>query len=129
MNESPMPDKVIRKPKMPIIYETSPDGDKMDPECVSICNALNLLEGIETISSCCGHGFQPFRIYFVAEFLNDLKPIMELIDESEIWRVRVSMATGNMEIYFILESANGWADAYGSANELTELIAQRAEKE
>ena len=75
--------KVIRKPKMPIIYETSPDGDKMDPECVPICNALNLLEGIETISSCCGHGFQPFRIYFVAEFLNDLKPIMELIDESE----------------------------------------------
>jgi hypothetical protein len=110
--------------KRAVVYE-----NRMDPECIPICDALNLLPGIETISSCCGHGFQPFRIYFVAEVLGDLKPILTVIDESETWRLRCSMTTGNMEIYFILESANGWIDAYAAANGLAEQLSAEVRDE
>jgi hypothetical protein len=103
-------------------YESG--GDIMDPECIPICDALNSLEGVETISSCCGHGYAPFRIYFVVNKLAELKPILERIDESEEWRLRVSMATGNMEIYFILDGRQGDV-AYTLANKLAEVLSVR----
>jgi hypothetical protein len=88
----------------PVIYETNPDGDKMDPECIPICDAINALDGLETVASCCGHGYTRFRIYFEAERIDDLKPILVLIDEKRRWRIRVDMATSNMKVYFILET-------------------------
>lgn len=110
--------------KKPVVYESEGD-DIMDPQCIPICDALNLLPGIETISSCCGHGYAPFRIYFIAWTLDHLKPILELIDESEIWTLRTSMATGDTEIYFVLD---GKKLAYEEANQLAVLIAERSVK-
>ena len=105
----------------PVIYEPNPDGDKMDPECIPICDALNALDGIETISSCCGHGYAPFRIYFEADTMDALKPILTAIDESEFWRIRVSMATGNMSIYFVLDGPQD-DDAYRMADTLAQIL-------
>jgi hypothetical protein len=39
---------------------------KMDAEVVSLCDALNACPGIITFESCCGHGKDPFSIYFYA---------------------------------------------------------------
>lgn len=50
-----------------------PDG--MDKECVALCDAINALEGLRTIESCCGHDKEPFRIYFKAKHLKEL-PIL-----------------------------------------------------
>ena len=36
----------------------------MDLECKRLCIALNGLPGIETDESCCGHGAEPYRIWF-----------------------------------------------------------------
>ena len=107
----------------PVIYEdlSDPLGDRMDSECVPICDALNALDGIETIASCCGHGYAPFRIYFKAGTMDALRPILEMIDESEDWHIRVSMATGNMEIYFVLDGPLG-PGAYPSAIILANVI-------
>ena len=96
--------------------------EKLDAEVIPICEALNILPGVETISSCCGHGFAPFRIYFIAQSVDSLKPILAAIDESEIWSMRVSMATGNMEPYFILESRTQGEAAYHQANELAIVL-------
>lgn len=115
-----------RKPKRPVIYERE-GGDVMDRECIPICDALNLLPGIETISSCCGHGYAPFRIYFTAELLADLKPILELIDESEFWSLRTSMATGNMEIYFVLDGLK-YDSIFMEADKLAQAIREVATK-
>jgi len=93
--------------------------EPVDGEVVSLCEALNSLEGIETISSCCGHGYAPFRVYFVAKSLDDLRPILAAIDESEIWTLRVSMATGNMKIYFALDGQKG---SYDAANVLAKAL-------
>ena len=36
----------------------------MDKECISLCNAINSVEGLRTTESCCGHEKDTFRIYF-----------------------------------------------------------------
>lgn len=40
------------------------DYSEFDPEVVSLCRAMNALPGVHTSESCCGHGTQPFRIWF-----------------------------------------------------------------
>ena len=35
-----------------------------DPEVVPLCKKLNSLPGLLTVSSCCGHGENPFSILF-----------------------------------------------------------------
>ena len=37
--------------------------DEFDPECVELCRAINVLPGVYTCDSCCGHGAEPFRIF------------------------------------------------------------------
>lgn len=32
--------------------------------CARLCEAMNLLPGIQTTESCCGHGKSPFRVFF-----------------------------------------------------------------
>jgi hypothetical protein len=104
-----------------LLDEAIRNGDKMDPECIPLCDALNIFNGITTIASCCGHGYAPFRAYFVASQLEDLKPILVFIDESPSWKMRVSMATGNMEIYFVLEGPIG-GNGYSCADDLAAQI-------
>src|SRR5437870_3675057 len=40
----------------------APEG--LDEECLEICQAMNSLPGIITVESCCGHGTDPYRIFF-----------------------------------------------------------------
>jgi hypothetical protein len=36
----------------------------VDPQILELCLLLNMLPGIETFESCCGHGHGPVQIYF-----------------------------------------------------------------
>lgn len=53
-------------------------GNKQDwdPEVVPLCDALNSIPGIQTLESCCGHGTQPFKIWFEAESVAILNLIL-----------------------------------------------------
>ena len=115
--------KPIRRPKEVVDYERHPGAEEIDLECIPLCKALNPLTGIQTISSCCGHGYAPFRIYFTAEYLEDLKPVLAAIDEDENWQIRTSWATGGEAIYHILDGPKGEV-GYAAANELAARIAQ-----
>jgi hypothetical protein len=46
---------------------------RMDRQCLALCDALNLIPGIETSESCCGHGRHPYWIWFVARGRDALK--------------------------------------------------------
>ena len=46
--------------------------NNMDIECRPLCDVLNSIPGITTISSCCGHGKDPFTIFFHAREVLDL---------------------------------------------------------
>ncbi len=53
---------------------------RMDPEVVELCKAINAIQGLETTSSCCGHGDTPFHIWFRVSYVKALYPITRCID-------------------------------------------------
>ena len=51
-------------------------ADKMDPECIALCEAMNKLPGIRTTESCCGHGERSYHIWFKADGLESLPKLV-----------------------------------------------------
>jgi len=51
-----------------IVKEIEPEPtfvtEGVDGACVELCKMMNLLPGIRTTESCCGHGKTPFHIWF-----------------------------------------------------------------
>lgn len=43
---------------------------KMDRECLEVCDAINLVDGLETKESCCGHGNTKFYVFFSFDTAN-----------------------------------------------------------
>jgi len=106
----------------------------VDKECVELCNAMNSLPSIETISSCCGHGKSPFRIFFkVRETPDGLFFLTRCVDSrywkyGNFWKIDLSVGdvfdTGEMvdlPIAYCLHSGSFTGDmAYEQANSLVE---------
>jgi hypothetical protein len=87
----------------------------MDRECIPLCDALNALPGIRTTSSCCGHGKDHHRIWFDADAIESLRPILWAtrywnVSCGCMWKVEAGWANGSDVIYFCLE---GPRDASG----------------
>lgn len=70
-------DKFLIDPKNIDIYKESP----YDKECVLLINALNNINGIKTITSCCGHGYKNFQISFYCKNINSLIFLSDIINE------------------------------------------------
>ena len=103
---------------------------RMDPECVRVCDAMNLIEGIETTESCCGHGDTPFRIWFDVKDIRALYPIVRSIDPrySGRWMERwscevVSTDIPNNAVVFALRGEVG-SDTYDEANHIADFITE-----
>ena len=54
--------------------------DDLDPECRRLCAAMNALPGIRTIESCCGHGEEDYRVFFMAADLQRLMRALQYLD-------------------------------------------------
>lgn len=95
----------------------------LDPEVLALCQAMNALPGIQTVSSCCGHGDHPFRIWFEAESLESLPPLLYWFDVChsgcEGWRVIASTDCGMSSVSFMVE---GPVHAFGQADEIAMRI-------
>lgn len=78
----------------------------MDPECIPICDALNALPGVKTSESCCGHGKQPFRVFFNCQSFDTLKRVARAI-ESSSWKIEALYHNGSDALGFLLEGAIG----------------------
>jgi hypothetical protein len=52
----------------------------IDIECVALCEAMNKFPGIKTFESCCGHGTDPYRVFFDAIDLHALTQIVYYFD-------------------------------------------------
>jgi hypothetical protein len=81
----------------------------MDQECIRLCDALNAMSGVRTFESCCGHGTHPFGIWFVADALDGLRPLLDATTDDVEWTVSVRIASGTGAIIFYLE---GPADVF-----------------
>jgi hypothetical protein len=99
----------------------------MDVECVRLCDALNALPGIMTVSSCCGHGKRPFRVFFCAATIAALLPIVRCVNSSG-WRIETSWSNGSDVVMHMLEGPVGLASMLGGANDLARWIDAEAER-
>ena len=97
--------------------------DDLDPECRSLCDALNRLPGIQTIESCCGHGERPFLIFFIADSLESLPAALYYFDVCHCgfggWRVVAITDCGMNPVKFMVEGPIG---AYDQAADIAERI-------
>ena len=57
----------------------SPD---MDASCAPICNAMNLIPGVHTMSSCEGHGKECFFVMFYCKQMSSLHFLCDVFKES-----------------------------------------------
>ena len=61
--------------KMEVLEHEIIDYSTIDRECINFCKAINSIEGLHSIESCCGHGKTPYHIFFQVEDLKNL-PIL-----------------------------------------------------
>lgn len=100
----------------------------LDPECLELCAALNGLNGIRTVESCCGHGKNPYRIWFLAVSLEALPAVAYAAAGCHCghygWRVIAKTDCGMSPIMFTLEGPMGpesHAESLDIAREIREI--------
>lgn len=99
-------------------FAAAPPPD-LDPEVLSLCRAMNGFPGIVTVESCCGHGREPFRIWFMAASLEALPPLLFWFDGCHTgeygWSVMVSTDCSAVPVTF---RAEGPCGAYEAAESI-----------
>ena len=87
----------------------------LDPEVLSLCQAMNAFSGIFTTSSCCGHGREPFGVYFMAESLDALPELLYWFDACHSgqygWSVRAYTDCSADHVSFVAEGPCGGYEA------------------
>lgn len=102
----------------------------MDKECVVLCAAMNRIKGIRTVSSCCGHGKHPYRIYFQPRSLAALPPLLYWFDACHCghygWTVVVYTDCSAAGPFFRVEGPVG-PEAYVEAGDIAYLLTGEAD--
>lgn len=107
-------------------FSAAPPAD-LDPEVLSLCRAMNAFPGIVTIESCCGHGNEPFRIWFMATSLEALPSLLYWFDACHTgqygWSVRVHTDCSADHATFTAEGPCGAYEAAESiAKDMREAV-------
>ena len=96
---------------------------KMDLECIGLCNAINEIQGLRTFESCCGHGAEPYRIWFWAKDIESLAPLLYYIDiwhtSFDGWSVKTNTDCSMKRPTFYIEGPVG---AYEEAEQIAKSI-------
>ena len=100
------------------------DG-RMDAECLQLCDAMNLVPGIETCLSCCGHGELPYAVWFTAESIDALPELLMWFHHLNCgydgWKVIAVPDCFGCSVIFMIEGPIG-EEAYKQADEIAKLI-------
>ena len=110
-----------------------PEGENgIDIECVNLCEVMNQFSGIETVESCCGHGEKEFRIWFLADNLEVLPPVLYYFDGCHCgfygWNVIVSTDCAMSPVKFMVEGPIG-ESAYIQANAIALIMRKWLEEQ
>ena len=97
----------------------------IDNQCKSLCEAMNRVAGIHTTSSCCGHGKNHFRIWFTADNLINLPPLLYYFDACHCgfhdWDCEVYTDCAKSPATFLIRGPIS-EQAYEEANEIAKLL-------
>jgi hypothetical protein len=102
--------------------------EDMDQECIPLCDAMNSLPGIKTVSSCCGHGVKHFGIFFTisGDANAVLPPLLYWFDDCHLpkrdWRISVFTDCSADGATFFLESPCVGKEAYQEAALIAEKL-------
>lgn len=102
----------------------------LDAEVVNLCSAINACKdygfALQTYSSCSGHGRHPMRVWFKAETIGDLFPLLRAIDpryggpyREDVWTVQAQGADlpdKHAGVAFLLQSPCKGPLAYTEAD-------------
>lgn len=100
----------------------------MDSECVELCNAINLIPGLRTIESCCGHGKSNFLVFLKVEGdlgIENLPKLLYWLDPCHVgfrWWCKVKTDCGMSPATFYIESVVQGEEAYKQAKEIADSI-------
>ena len=82
--------------------------DKIDIEIVALCRALNDIEGVETVESCCGHNKEKCRIYFkVSDIQTFNKLLFHCFNHEDFWDICADTSDPHRDwndLHFVLTS-------------------------
>lgn len=96
----------------------------LDPQVLRLCTAINELDGVATVSSCCGHGARPFMVYLAVQEPECLLPLLYVIDSCHSgepgWQLRVYTDCDGTEVRWELE---GPAGGYAAADRIAAQLA------
>lgn len=97
----------------------------MDKECIKLCHALNMLPGIKTFESCCGHGNSEYSIYFLAKSLKDLPQLVFWFDICHCgfydWKIIAKTDCAMSPVSFVIKGPIG-NEAYEQSEQIAKLI-------
>jgi len=112
----------------------------MDKQCLNICNAINLIKGIKTTESCCGHNRNRFRIWLTCDinYIRNINIISKALNrryggpsnnDNNEWVCSVYFSDRNSclgknhkIIVFCIESFYKGRKAYWEANKIAKNI-------
>ena len=100
------------------------DPGNLDPECVGLVRALNLLPGVRTFESCCGHGESRFRVWLRTNRVRPVDPLLGVLPHTEAagWSCEVSVSGDGKRSDYLIESQSIGADAYLQAEQIADAM-------
>ncbi len=109
----------------------NPDDRKLDREVKHLCTAMNRLPGIVTTESCCGHGKQPYRIWFWCESITSagLRTLARATcDRYYGMQWQISIDHGDVTpVHFLLEAPKG-PSTFEDAENLATILDEHVER-
>lgn len=94
--------------------------DNIYKKCISLCEAINKINGLQTTSCCCGHDKCVSRIFFRVKNLEELPILLYYIDPYHVgfrWWCKVSTDCAMSPVSFYIES-----EALGEQAKIQALI-------
>ena len=80
----------------------------IDKEIVTLCRTLNDIDGIETVESCCGHGKETCKIWFIVRDIKTLNRLcFHCFNHEDFWKIQIDLGDPHRdwnELHFCLIS-------------------------
>lgn len=94
---------------------------KMDPQCTTLCDAINRIPDVYTTDSCCGHGKRAFNIFFRIKDQRTISILLYYIDPCHMgfrWDCKVYTDCSIAPARYYIESKVYGEEAYEQANKI-----------
>ena len=101
--------------------------DDIDKEIVELCRALNSIDGVETVESCCGHGERECHIWLTIRDIQTLNKLcFHCFNREYFWELITDVADPHRDwkmLHFLLKSKT--ICYQGDFDELAERLNKR----